>query len=414
MYKSLEGYISKKYESPKKNFSKEYESYCPSWLKEASPTYLKSSLQSKSPAVPKTKEQKIPKKIPEKPDSQNQDDVKENPIKESKKLSLKENIAVLDDFEDANDKAVAEFETIRESFEERDPHAVMEHYNRLLAHMAEMIGHYGRLGKSRFDCLSTLRGLEEACGNGLDKACIDMACSKEPSFDLFEGLEQISDGFSKAETPDLSECATLHDVIRYLHSAAVEHVFSGRNNSDTPITRDYRFGTFSIVRHDEGKSQDILDAMTSLYKKKARKNGIEKYEIVLTDQRLMSRINLGCHFSALDARMDGDTARINLKFNNTLISRYPNAKYRGHYVGKILGKLGFTDIRVGDPEITAKVREIKRSELPGIIKETVRMLASTGDLDTTILLEGHVDEAVKMFMDGTTNIYGALKSKYSK
>jgi hypothetical protein len=332
---------------------------------------------------------------------------------EPKKLTLKEGLDILQDFEKANDNGVSRFAEIRDRYEQRDPTGLMEAYNALLDDIFDMIQHYGRLGKDTFMPLHVFQNLETTCGSSLEKACLDMNCDKEPCFDLYKGLEEVN--FSgDGDEDDVEYCETLHDLIRFLHEGVVQSIFSGENISDEPVKMNYVGGTFNVLRSDDGKNQDILDAITELYKHSVDKEGGEDYKVLLTENDLFVRINLGAHFSFFDVRMNDDNASINLKFVNTLEVDYDNAPYREKYVMRVLKKLGYKDFRVDRPEVRAKVREIDRNNLPGLLKETVRMFASTTDLDLAdSYIKEHLTKAVNLFFGGTTNIYSRLQEIYS-
>jgi len=155
--------------------------------------------------------------------------------------------------------------------------------------------------------------------------------------------------------------------------------------------------------------------MFAIYKKKIPKKGQEAYTLILTNKRLLARVNLGCHLSSLDIYINDGHARASVRFINTPESSYKNAPYRAEYVRRALERIGFSGTKTEGVITSANIRDVKRKDLPALLEETTRLFASTRDLDCNgSCIEGRVDKAVEAFFHGTTNIIKYLTGLYGE
>lgn len=354
-------------------------------------------------------------------------------VEENKTQTLQKRLSLFDKIEEANNRALNSMGGVKRHFEEGDYKEVWRNYNLLLNHMFDMVWSYGDLGSNHLYCLYTLSKLEESTGdfledaqtkildgidvnNSLDKVLIDLSREFHGSSEM---MKEIDIGCS---------CETLHELIRYLHRMTIAHVFSGVGLSEKQKITQYKKevtdnkgnksnidgSKLCVIRADKGKNSDLLEAMGDIYEKKADGQGTENYDIIITDKRLIARAEMGCHFSGIDCEFTDEEARLSVNFQNTSEKTFSNAPYRAEYVRKVLEGMHFQDVRTEGLATTGRMSGIKREDLPDMLTKVTRMFASTKDLDTKGSYSEHVDESVKLFFDGTTNIYDYLKKKYGE
>ena len=331
------------------------------------------------------------------------------------KQTLKQRLVAYDALEEANYRAIDALKATREAVDSRDTEALMENYISLLQGIRDMIVKYKDIGTNSLDCFYVLSNLEQTTGDSLEELCREMSNGETPEFDFYQGVEALAKSFVAAKTvPNVQNCTTLHELIRYLHSAGLQSLFSGEDLEDSKETKAYGSDTFETLRADEGVNTDLLEAMHFIYEKELQKQGRENYNLVLTKNRMMARINLGCHFSCLELMMKDGEIEFEVRFFNTPKTSYALAPFRGEYVKKVLEKLGFNDFVEGEDTVFGTLTGVSRKDLPKTTKEVIRLLASTKDLDlSSSQMDKHVDIAVKAFFEGVTNMAGYLCSDYS-
>ncbi len=252
---------------------------------------------------------------------------------------------------------------------------------------------------------------------------------KELEQDLFDKVERMTQDMreSSSEKFNIKNAKTPHDLIRYFHQKGLESMFNIKSlkklHSDKFV--EIPMGDNEPIRviDLEGKlaKQDLenldleklnykpLKAILELYNSESfKKPGDEEFKAIVSREKLITMIELGCHYSELEATI-GKQNMIKFVFRDTDFESYENAKYRSQYVRTVLKKLGF-NVNSHKNETKAEWTGKDEKKAYKTLQEVVRLAASTADLD---LSNSHIDEypnkAVNAFFKGVTNMESYLE-----
>lgn len=328
-----------------------------------------------------------------------------------KELSLKEKLASLRKLESVNEKALGLFEKIQNSLESRNSNELFKNYVSLLRQIDEMAYSYQdmSLPENYIAMSKRFMTVEQETTKTIKDLVRKIYFSRNEELILPVKIIDLKYNEDEHGHDNFEVCTTLHDFIRCLHSSAVNHVSSGVGLKNPPKVKVYGDNVFTIIQ-DEDYNQDLINTMKELYIHGESKRGTENYTLLVTQDGLSSRVKMGCHFSALEIVCNGSKSDFILKFMNSDVTKYPKAPKRAEYIEKIMHEIGFIEVtNLSGKLITGKSYNLERKELLALLKSSIRMLASSKDLDLgESKLEEKMDKAVKAFKDGKLNIYNYL------
>jgi hypothetical protein len=310
-------------------------------------------------------------------------------------------------FESSNNRTLDEIFDLRTAFTDSDYRTVMEKYFSFLNGIREMAGLYNQLTKNVYhkNLMTRLLDIEEKTGVKLETAISKLSFGNNLNFDLYNLIENadINDNHNCFD-----DCATLHQLIRRMHSSSLEALF---NIKDGKVEkRVFNKGSVFIMRYDGNANQGLIKPIIDFYEYETDKEGTEEYRILLLKDKLISRVKMGCHFSYFDIGLENqENASIGIRFYNTDECKYPNAPSRALYVEEVVKRLGFNNISYQNNIITGRMDSIPKNELNNKIFEIIRLFASSKDLDVKdVPIKNNVPMAVEAFFKGIVNIKNYL------
>ncbi|MBM3199588.1 hypothetical protein FJZ53_01535 [Candidatus Woesearchaeota archaeon] len=348
-----------------------------------------------------------------------------------------------------NSQALEALSHLRDYTEEKTvilDNKVSEHFNNVMEGIRGMAKSYAKMNKkaSLEPLLKKISEIEQDALPAVDSLRLAMATGysgseilKEIGENLFEKVERLTADMRSPNSKNFSlkNAETPHDMIRYLHQKGVESMFDTKNlkkadlrlfinipvkDCSTIMVLDLE-GRLSQELKNKGDLHDLdlenleykpLKALLELYNsEKFDKSGDEEFKAIVSNEKLIAQIELGCHYSELEAQI-GKKNFVRFIFRDTDFESYRNAKHRSAYVRTVLKELGF--------EVSFKKNETKaywsgdsEDKAAKILKETLRLAASTKDLD---LEESYIDrypnKAVNAFFKGVTDIESYLEDCY--
>ncbi|GEM_PF-5424201 len=331
----------------------------------------------------------------------------------TKTSTASDRIRTFKEVEAENGKALKALYSLRTAFDSGDLEGVREHYATLFDRVYQMGDKYRELDReyAYLQFCGKLREIEAETSQRLSEAVPKVVLGLPTDFDFYSEVEEINYQESGRNYDNFKSCETFHDLIRCLHGSSTNALFSAQTSEGSVTKRSFDRGEFVILNDCNQRNMDLVDALYVIYEKPVEKRGSESFRVVLTDDMLVSRVIMGCHWSYFDSRFDEEKGKVFLRFANTLQKDYPNAMNRAEYVAKCMKNLGFVDIERFNEDVLGNSNQISRKDIPKFLTETARMLASTKDLDVDGSgLNGRVDEAVKAFVGGRTDIYRYLNS----
>jgi hypothetical protein len=309
-----------------------------------------------------------------------------------------------------NDIALRSLSLIRTAFQNKDTASSIESYVNLIKAVHAMAKDYFLISeRSAFKRFySEFVRIEKAGGSALEDALAEIDLGRTPEFDLTGSIDGLN--YEDQEGKEgFDNCQTMHDLVRCLHGAAIARVVDKAEKLPGTEKRFFYDGSLLILaREDEQKNGDLVDGICDVYQEGISKKGTEKSVVVLMEDEMYVRCGMGCHLSYLDVSLSEGHGSVNLKFVNTDPAKYINAQNRQAYVEKVMAHLGFEGIESKGIITTGRKMDIRREDLRASIKETMRLLVSTRDLDNSGYITNRVDEAVEAFIKGETNIFNYL------
>ncbi len=274
-------------------------------------------------------------------------------------------------------------------------------------------------------------GIENVLGL---EAIIDGARPKEETFGFLEKLYETTEKLNVATQGSKikGKVITLHDCIRYLHQRSINMLFEAVKNSTTKIYHKKFKNIAEIEAIDVEKNaskqglmkyfayqqknykkiknlalRGLLESYASLTKDPEIDCSEQEVKILVKDDSFLSQIKLGCHYAKLETQINDADPFILLTYRDT---DYEFSQNRLVYAKLVLWKLGYI-VEVKDKIINASLHHKSKKQTYGTLKETMRLLVSTSDLDMTEEINNREYEAVYRFLHGETNIKSALGTK---
>lgn len=357
-------------------------------------------------------------------------------------MSLKSKYGLFNKIIEQNSEALKALTSIRD-YDNEEKDYVIKNFSKTMNHIRKMAEYCVKINPS-IKLNPLLKKIKQVENNAFKpvnslQTAINMGYEgsevlKELEEDLFEKVERMTQDMrdSSSKKFDIKNAKTPHDLIRYFHQKGLESMFSMKSlkklHSDKFIQIPMGDNQPISVIDLEGKlaKQDLenldieklkykpLKAILELYNSKDfQKPGDEEFKAIVSHDKLVTMIELGCHYSELEATI-GKKNMIKFVFRDTDFESYENAKYRSKYVRTVLTKLEF-QVSYHKNETKAEWTGEDEEKAYKTLQEVVRLAASTSDLD---LSESHIDEypnkAVNAFFKGITDIDSYLEECYQE
>jgi len=357
-------------------------------------------------------------------------------------MSLKSKYGLFNKIIEQNSEALKSLSSIRE-YENEEKDYLIKNFSQAMKHIKKMAEYCTKLNPSikLNPLLKKIKQIEDNAFKPVNslQTAINMGYQesevlKELEEDLFEKVERLTKDMrdSSSEKFELKNTKTPHDLIRYFHQKGLESMFNmkslkklhhdkfiqipmGDNQPISVIDLEGKLAKQDLENLDlEKLTYKPLKAILELYNSKDfQKSGDEEFKAIVSNEKLVTMIELGCHYSELEATI-GRENKIKFVFRDTDFESYENAKYRSKYVRTVLTKLGF-QVNSHRNETKAEWNGEDEQKAYKTLQEVVRLAASTADLD---LGESHIDKyqnkAVNAFFKGITDIGSYLEECYDE
>lgn len=350
---------------------------------------------------------------------------------------------------ESNDKALDHLASLRDYAKseksQKQKNQVVKTFFEAMDSIRDMAKHY-----SKIDSSSDLELMLESISSVEEKALrtveslqialnIGYKCSgvmKKVEEDLYAKVENLTKNFQDTSSKKFSieNAETPHDLIRYFHQKSVDAMFDiktlKKSRRGAFIRIPLQSGTIEVIdlegklKKEDMEDLDMKDldiekihckplkAILELYTSNNFESS-ESFRAMIFNEKLASQIELGCHYSELEAQI-GSKNMIKFFFRDTHFKEYENAKYRSKYVRTVLKKLGF-EVESKGNKTKAEWAGKDEKKAYKTLQEVVRLALSTRDLD---LSGSHIDEypnkAVNAFFKGVTDIQSYLDKYDSK
>jgi len=256
--------------------------------------------------------------------------------------------------------------------------------------------------------------------------------------ELYETVEKLN--IVKSSSINLCEVLTLHDWIRYLHQKSIEALFSAKNSSKIKVYKKKfeikDIGTLSNIsaidiRETSKQDKSLKKAFSYLpknyekiknlpiraffeiyteLKNKTKVSYDQKIKILASEDSILVQILLGCHHAKLESKIGDKDPFISFVYRDT---DYEFSKNRLVYMKLILQKLGY-NVEVKEKNLNASLYNKSKEQTYGTLKETIRLLTSSYNLDVTGMMQNREYEAVYRFLKGETDIEEVMRLKKIK
>lgn len=352
-------------------------------------------------------------------------------------MSLKSKYGLFNKIIEQNSEALKSLSSIRE-YEHEEKDYIVKNFSEAMNSIRKMAEYCVKINPSmklspllkkikqvENNAFKPVNSLQTAINMGYESSEV----LKELEEDLFEKVERLTHDMrdSSSKNFNIKNAKTPHDLIRYFHQKGLESMFNmkslkklnydkfiqipmGDNNPISIIDLEGKLAKQDLENLDlEKLNYKPLKAILELYNSKDfKKSGDEEFKAIVSHEKLVTMIELGCHYSELEATI-GKENKIKFVFRDTDFESYENAKYRSKYVRTVLAKLGF-QVNFHRNETKAEWSGEDEQKAYKTLQEVVRLAASTADLD---LSESHIDKyqnkAVNAFFKGITNIDSYLE-----
>jgi hypothetical protein len=313
--------------------------------------------------------------------------------------------------EKANGHALQALSDFQRAVQEGRPDFALDRYMALASGVYKMAANYRELGQgdNYWNFCQMFHAVEQRTGETLEEQLGRMAFGEAAEIDLEVDYINLNWDERQGGYHNFSACRTWHDFIRILHASGLEALFTCSELEKAFETKSYE-GTrdsFRILDLSDGMNNELLEAIQVMNLKKISKIGREEaWNIISQPGKISSRVIMGCHYSYLDISVKNGSARVDVRFVNTHASEFDYAPYRGEYVKGVMERMGYVDVET-PRNFVIGTKELSDKDILSFVEETVRMFASTKNLDnnaTRFPEEGAVDKAVRAFTQGTTRI----------
>ncbi len=243
-------------------------------------------------------------------------------------------------------------------------------------------------------------------------------------------LSALSSSLEGDFDPDevrISDLATPHDVIRYMHQVATSLFFDPKGNTFNEISDrsgNYYFeqgglslvlvsGTPDVKAEKYFNSNPLLRQFKEIAKAtrfKGKLRDIDCFKGIIRDDKLTLLFQLGCHMATLEAnRRQDETYAFHFKYTDSL--NYSSSIFRARVVEAVLKTYDIPTLRK-DRYVTSRVQGLPEQAAVELFEKLLRINVSIKDIDTipTRVTEGRLRDTVEAYHAGVLNLSAYINS----